>query len=101
MLSLDLSLWHKQLGHHNYLDICKMISDVDGLVLDSKAEPDPICKPCLAGKIHANLYQSIMLQKCWNEFILMCIRSESLPMVVINTGCHLSMIVHPSKCCIQ
>ena len=25
-LPLDLSLWHKQLGHHNYSDICKMIS---------------------------------------------------------------------------
>ena len=58
MLPFDLSLWHKQLGHYNYLDICKMISDelVDDLVLDSKAEPDPICEPCLAGKMHANFF---------------------------------------------
>jgi hypothetical protein len=55
-LPLDLSLWHKRLGHHNYDDIKSMISKnlVDGLVLDSKAKPDPICEPCLAGKMHAN-----------------------------------------------
>ena len=49
-LPLDLSLWHKRLGHHNYDDIKMMISNnlVDGLVLDSKAKPDPICEPCLA-----------------------------------------------------
>ena len=59
-LPLDLSLWHKRLGHHNYTDIRKMISNelVDGLVLDSKAEPDPICEPCLAGKMHANPFPS-------------------------------------------
>jgi hypothetical protein len=59
-LPLDLSLWHKWLGHHNYTDIHKMISNelVDGLVLDSTAEPDPICKPCLAGKMHANPFLS-------------------------------------------
>jgi hypothetical protein len=59
-LPLDLSLWHKWLGHHNYTNIRKMISKelVDGLVLDSKAEPDPICKPCLAGKMHANPFPS-------------------------------------------
>ena len=55
-LPLDLSLWHKRLGHHNYDDIKMMMSKnlVDGLVLDSKAKPDPICEPCLAGKMHAN-----------------------------------------------
>jgi transposase InsO family protein len=59
-LPLDLSLWHKRLGHHNYTDIRKMISNelVDGLVLDSTAEPDPICEPCLAGKMHANPFPS-------------------------------------------
>ena len=33
-----------------------MIKDnlVDGLILDSKAKPDSICEPCLAGKMHAN-----------------------------------------------
>ena len=56
MLSLDLSLWHKWLEYHNSSDICKMILDelVDGLVL----EPDPICKLCLVGQMHANLFLS-------------------------------------------
>ena len=42
-LPLDLSLWHKRLGHHNYDDIRMMISKnlVNSLVLDSKAKPDP------------------------------------------------------------
>ena len=30
----------------------------EGLVLDSKAKPDPICEPCLAGKMHANPFPS-------------------------------------------
>jgi hypothetical protein len=50
-LPLDLSLWHKRLGHHNYTDIRKMISNelVDGLVLNSMAEPDPTshCVHCV------------------------------------------------------
>jgi len=59
-LPLDLSLWHKRLGHHNYNGIRMMISKnlVDGLVLDSKAKPDPICEPCLAGKMNANPFPS-------------------------------------------
>jgi hypothetical protein len=59
-LPLDLSLWHKRLGHHNYTDIHKMISNelVDGLVLDSMAEPDSICERCLAEKMYANPFQS-------------------------------------------
>ena len=59
-LPLDLSLWHKRLGHHNYSDIKMMVSKnlVDGLVLDSMAKPDPICEPCLAGKMHANPFPS-------------------------------------------
>ncbi|THH16432.1 hypothetical protein EW146_g4214 [Bondarzewia mesenterica] len=32
---------------------------VIGLQLDSDAKPDPICKPCLAGKMHANPFPSI------------------------------------------
>jgi hypothetical protein len=59
-LPLDLSLWHKRLGHHNYDGIRLMMKDnlVDGLVLDSREKPDPICEPCLAGKMHANPFPS-------------------------------------------
>jgi len=31
---------------------------VDGLVQESKAKPDSICEPCLAGKMHANPFPS-------------------------------------------
>jgi hypothetical protein len=31
---------------------------VKGLVLNSKAEPDPLCEPCLSGKMHANPFLS-------------------------------------------
>jgi hypothetical protein len=37
-----------------------MIKDglVTGLHLDSKEQPDPICEPCLAGKMTANPFPS-------------------------------------------
>jgi len=59
-LPLDLSLWHKRLGHHNYDDIKAMVKKnlVVGLKLDSEVKPDPICEPCLAGKMHANPFPS-------------------------------------------
>jgi transposase InsO family protein len=55
-LPLDLSLWHRRLGHHNYEGIKKLVNHkmVHGLVLEQKGNPDPICEPCLAGKMHAN-----------------------------------------------
>ena len=55
-LPLDLSLWHKRLGHHNYDDLKLMISKnmVDGLVLDSKAKPDPILLD-LCNKVNASV----------------------------------------------
>ena len=55
---LDWSLWHRQLAHHNLVGI-KLLLDqnmVHGLKLDVKTVPDPVCEPCLAGKMHANLF---------------------------------------------
>ena len=59
-LPLDLTLWHRRLGHLNYDSIKKMLRHnlVTGLTLDSSAKPDPICEPCLAGKMHANPFPS-------------------------------------------
>ena len=59
-LPMDLSLWHKHLCHHNYDDILRLHKEnlAEGLKLDSKAKPDPICEPCLAGKMHANPFPS-------------------------------------------
>ena len=55
-LPLDLTLWHRRLGHLNHDSIKKMLRQdlVTGLTMNSKAKPDPICEPCLAGKMHAN-----------------------------------------------
>jgi hypothetical protein len=59
-LPLDLNLWHHQFAHHNYADVRKMIREgmVTGLILVSKQQPDPICEPCLAGKMHSNPFPS-------------------------------------------
>jgi transposase InsO family protein len=55
-LPFDINLWHRRLGHHSYADVQKMIKEglVIGLNLDSKEQPDPICEPCLAGKMTAS-----------------------------------------------
>src|ERR1700733_4395478 len=59
-LPLDLALWHRRLCHHNYNDVKRLLKEdlVVGMTLDSKAKPDPICKPCLAGKTNANPFPS-------------------------------------------
>src|ERR1700742_2036699 len=59
-LPLDLTLWHRRLCHHNLEDINQLVKNslAEGLVIDSKAKPDPICEPCLAGKMHANPFPS-------------------------------------------
>jgi len=59
-LPLDLSLWHRHFAHHNYADVKKMIKEdlVTGLVLNSSEKPDPICEPCLAGKMRSNPFPS-------------------------------------------
>ena len=59
-LPLDLTLWHRRLGHLNHDSIKTMLKHnlVTGLTMDSLAKPDPICEPCLAGKMHANPFPS-------------------------------------------
>ena len=59
-LPLNLTLWHRQLAHHNHSGIKKMIKEqmVDGLTLDSFTKPDIVYEPCLAGKMHANPFPS-------------------------------------------
>jgi GAG-pre-integrase domain len=55
-LPLNYELWHHRLAHTNHNDVKKLISQdlVTGLKLNSKTAPDPICEPCLAGKMKAN-----------------------------------------------
>src|SRR6202021_348882 len=59
-LPLDYSLWHRRLAHHNLADVQRMIQKdlVTGVKLRSTSAPDPICEPCLAGKMHANPFPS-------------------------------------------
>jgi transposase InsO family protein len=51
---MDLILWHRRLSHLNYDALRSMISKnlVKGLNITSRATPDPICEPCLAGNMH-------------------------------------------------
>jgi hypothetical protein len=59
-LPLDLTLWHRRLAHHGYESVKNMVHDsmVEGLTMTSNNKPDPICEPCLAGKMHANPFPS-------------------------------------------
>jgi hypothetical protein len=49
-----------RLAHHNLTDVKALIewNLVTGMHLDVKTAPDPICEPCLAGKMHANPFPS-------------------------------------------
>ena len=55
-LPMDLTLLHRRLCHHHLAGIRKLLLGnlVTGLKLDSKAEPDPVCEACKAGKMHAD-----------------------------------------------
>ena len=57
---MDLSLWHHRLCHHNYAGVKKLIKEdlVTGLELNSTTGPDPICEPCIAGKMNADPFHS-------------------------------------------
>ena len=59
-LPLNLTLWHNRCSHLNFEDLNAMHSKrhVTGMKLVSKTPPDPICEPCLAGKMHANPFPS-------------------------------------------
>jgi GAG-pre-integrase domain len=59
-LPLDLSLWHRHLAHHDYNSVKHMITHqlVTGINIKSKQPPDPICQPCLSGKMNANPFPS-------------------------------------------
>ncbi|KIN92923.1 hypothetical protein M404DRAFT_172306, partial [Pisolithus tinctorius Marx 270] len=55
-LALDLDLWHRRLAHHHLAGVKSLLQRnlVTGMAIDSKSTPDPVCEPCLAGKMHAN-----------------------------------------------
>jgi len=59
-LPMDLELWHRRLCHPSYPVLKKMIREdlVTGLKITSSSKPDPICEPCLAGKMVADPFPS-------------------------------------------
>jgi len=56
----NLSLWHRRTMHHHLHGLNHAIRDklITGITLKSRACPDPICEPCLAGKMHARPFSS-------------------------------------------
>ena len=59
-LPMDISLWHQRFCHHSIPNVQKLIKDdlVIGLIITSDSKPDPICEPCLAGKMVSNPFPS-------------------------------------------
>ena len=59
-LPMNLDLWHRRFFHYNVNDISKLskLELAEGLILTSNHKPDPICEPCLAGKMHADPFPS-------------------------------------------
>jgi len=57
---MDLELWHRRLCHPSYPVLKKMVREglVTGLKITSTSKPDPICEPCLAGKMVADPFPS-------------------------------------------
>ena len=59
-IPLDFDLWHRRLVHHHLADVKALLNRnlVTGMTMDLKTAPDPICEPCLTGKMHANPFPS-------------------------------------------
>jgi len=59
-LPLTASLWHRRCCHHGMADIAKMRTKglVTGMTITSDEKPDPVCEPCLAGKMHSHPFPS-------------------------------------------
>ena len=60
IVPLDLALWHCRFTHHHIADIRHLSEQimVTGMKLNTKSLPEPICEPCLAGKMCANPFPS-------------------------------------------
>jgi transposase InsO family protein len=80
---LDIDLWHRRLAHHHLAGVRTLLDEglVTGMKLDSKAAPDPICEPCLAGKMHSNPFPSSL----WRA---------SRPLELVHTDVH--QVPYPS-----
>src|SRR4051812_21927943 len=61
---LHIALWHQQLAHHHHNGVKKLLDYhlVTGMDITLKTAPDPVCEPCLTGKMHANLFKLTKFQ---------------------------------------
>ena len=68
-IPLDLDLWHRRLAHHHLADVKSLLHRnlVTGMAIDSKAAPDPVCEPCLAGNT-ASISQCSMTKHCKKKY---------------------------------
>jgi hypothetical protein len=57
-LPLDLDLLHRRLGHHTDTQTILSKELVTGVKITSNQKLDPICEPCLAGKLNAAPFPS-------------------------------------------
>jgi hypothetical protein len=57
---MELDLLHRRLGHYSYADTKSILSRnlVTGAKLTLTQKLDPICEPCLAGKLNAGPFPS-------------------------------------------
>src|ERR1700712_389114 len=54
ILARDTTLWHRRYGHL-HIDAIRTLHKhglVTGMQIDSSTAPDPICEPCIMGKMH-------------------------------------------------
>lgn len=54
----DCNLWHRRFAHHRHDVVSKIIKDklATGMRIDIRTKPEPVCEPCLAGKMNVNSF---------------------------------------------
>ena len=82
---MDEALWHRRFAHFHHAGVRSLIqgSLVDGCKLDSHTPSDPICEPCLSGKLNAA------------PFLTSTARS-AYPLQLVHTDVHGPMVRTPS-----
>lgn len=91
---LGLDLWHCHLCHHHLAGIKKLLAGdlVMGFELDSQTNPDPVCEPCKAGKMHMQIPSQSLPPEPQTPapFHLTCLRhhkSLSIPISMALSKC--------------
>ena len=84
-LPLDATLWHRRFAHFHHAGIQNILSGslVTGMRLDTKTLPDPICEPCLSGKLTAAPFPTSTSRSAY-------------PLQLVHTDVHGPMVRTPS-----